>query len=146
MKIGELAAASSTPIETIRYYEREALLPAPPRTEGNFRLYESSHLERLRFIRHCRGLDMSLDEIRVLLRVRDGQTDDCGDVDALLDEHIAHVAGRIKDLKALARQLDDLRKRCCTPQSPDRCGILSGLEEGSLGSPAVVLSPARHVR
>ena len=64
MKIGELSTASSTAIETIRYYEREGLLPPPGRTEGNFRIYEASHLERLQFIRYCRGLDMSLDEVR----------------------------------------------------------------------------------
>lgn len=68
MKIGELSTAASTPIETIRYYEREGLLPAPARTQGNFRLYEGSHLERLQFIRYCRSLDMSLEEVRVLLK------------------------------------------------------------------------------
>jgi DNA-binding transcriptional MerR regulator len=68
MKIGELSTASSTPIETIRYYEREGLLPAPGRTDGNFRVYEAAHLGRLQFIRYCRGLDMSLDEVRVLLQ------------------------------------------------------------------------------
>ena len=86
MKIGELSTASSTAIETIRYYEREGLLPPPGRTEGNFRIYEAPHLERLQFIRYCRGLDMSLDEVRVLLRFKDAPAKDCGDVDALLDE------------------------------------------------------------
>ena len=68
MKIGELAAASDTVVETIRYYEREGLLPEPARTESNYRTYGDVHLARLQFIRYCRGLDMSLDEIRVLLR------------------------------------------------------------------------------
>ena len=71
MRIGELSRLSTTSIETIRYYEREGLLPSPARSPGNFRLYQPAHLERLQFIRHCRGLDMSLDEIRVLLRVKD---------------------------------------------------------------------------
>jgi len=131
MRIGELATASSTPIETIRYYEREGLLPAPGRTEGNFRIYEAPHLERLQFIRHCRGLDMSLDEVRVLLRFRDAPQDDCAGVNALLDEHIGHVARRIKELRALEKQLKELRQRCATVQGVDQCGILVGLKEGA---------------
>ena len=127
MKIGDLAAASSTPVETIRYYEREGLLLAPGRTQGNFRVYEAPHLERLQFIRHCRSLDMSLDEVRVLLRFRDEPRADCGDVNALLDEHIGHVSKRIKELRALEKQLKELRQRCGEARSGQECGILAGL-------------------
>jgi len=59
-------------VETIRYYEREGLLPVPARTGGNYRLYGTQHVERLRFIRNCRSLDMTHDEIRTLLAFRDG--------------------------------------------------------------------------
>lgn len=135
MKIGELSTASSTAIETIRYYEREGLLPSPGRTEGNFRIYEAPHLERLQFIRHCRGLDMSLDEVRVLLRFKDAPAEDCGDVDALLDEHIGHVSKRIKELRSLERQLKELRQRCSAPRSANQCGILAGLAEASQEAP-----------
>ena len=69
MKIGELAEATGTQIETIRYYEREGLLPEPGRSTGNYRIYDRVHADRLSFIRHCRALDMNLDEIRVLLRL-----------------------------------------------------------------------------
>ncbi|WP_395702281.1 Cd(II)/Pb(II)-responsive transcriptional regulator [Aquabacterium sp.] len=131
MKIGELAAASATPIETIRFYEREGLLPEPARSQGNFRLYEAPHLERLQFIRHCRGLDMSLDEVRVLLKFKDAPGDDCGDVNALLDEHVGHVARRIKELRALERQLRDLRQRCGSSRPTQACGILAGLDEAA---------------
>jgi Cd(II)/Pb(II)-responsive transcriptional regulator len=143
MKIGELATASSTAIETIRYYEREGLLPAPARTEGNFRVYAAPHLERLQFIRHCRGLDMSLGEVRVLLRFKDTPGDDCGDVNALLDEHVAHVSRRIKELRALERQLKELRRRCADARSGDRCGILAGLAQGAQEPTA---APQRHLR
>ena len=68
MKIGELAVATATQIETIRFYEREGLIPTPGRSTGNYRVYEASHVQRLIFIRRCRGLDMALDEIRTLLR------------------------------------------------------------------------------
>lgn len=129
LKIGDLASASATPVDTIRYYEREGLLPAPARTAGNFRLYEASHLERLQFIRHCRGLDMSLDEVRTLLHYRDCPEADCGDVNALLDEHIAQVSRRIRELRSLERQLKALRQRCSVAQPSAHCGILAGLAQ-----------------
>lgn len=88
MKIGELAKAAGTQVETIRYYEREGLLPLANRTEGNYRVYDSAHAQRLAFIRHCRCLDMTLDEIRVLLRFKDAPKDNCGEVDQLLEAHI----------------------------------------------------------
>ena len=96
MKIGELANMTGVQVETIRHYEREGLLPHTKRSEGNYRVYDESHGQRLSFIRHCRSLDMTLDEIRVLLRFRDAPTENCGEVNALLDEHIGHVALRVK--------------------------------------------------
>lgn len=146
MKIGELAQASATPIETIRYYEREGLLPAPARTEGNFRVYEAMHLERLQFIRHCRGLDMSLDEVRVLLRFRDAPASDCGDVNALLDAHIGHVSTRIKELRSLERQLKELRQRCSETQASEACGILSGLQAAAQEAAQVAPKTVGHLR
>ena len=101
LKIGELAARTDCPVETIRYYEREALLPAPTRSQGNYRLYGDTHVERLQFIRHCRSLDMTLDEVRSLLQFRDAPEENCGEVNALLDKHIGHVAQRIAELKKL---------------------------------------------
>ena len=67
MKIGELAAAAGLPVETVRFYEKQGLLPAPHRRENNYRRYDEGALQRLRFIGNCRALDMSLDEVRVLL-------------------------------------------------------------------------------
>ena len=131
MKIGELAKAAHTQVETIRYYEREGLLPETPRTEGNYRVYGSEHVDRLSFIRHCRGLDMTLDEIRVMLRFKDSPHENCGEVNALLDEHIGHVAARSKELKELERQLKTLRENCRESQQASQCGILSELSTAS---------------
>jgi Cd(II)/Pb(II)-responsive transcriptional regulator len=127
MKIGELAKQSGCSIETIRYYEREGLLAAPARSEGNFRLYGGQHAERLIFIRNCRALDMSHEEIRALLRVKDQNGQDCGDVATLLEAHIGHVAGRIAELQALEAQLIQLRQACGCRQAVAACGILQGL-------------------
>lgn len=129
MKIGEVASITSILIETIRYYEREGLLAAPPRTEGNFRVYDAKHVERLSFIRHCRSLDMALDEIRVLLHFKDAPADNCGEVNALLDTHIGHVTARIRELRELEQQLMGLRERCKQARDTAHCGILNGLSQ-----------------
>jgi Cd(II)/Pb(II)-responsive transcriptional regulator len=127
MKIGDLSKLTQTQVETIRYYEREGLLPEPNRTEGNYRIYGDSHAERLAFIRNCRSLNMTLDEIRQLLRFKDDPASDCGDVNALLDAHIGHVADRIRELRSLEKQLKSLRERCCETQTAANCGILCEL-------------------
>ncbi|MEO6744567.1 MAG: Cd(II)/Pb(II)-responsive transcriptional regulator [Caldimonas sp.] len=128
MKIGELALATGTPVESVRFYEREGLLPEPARTAGNYRVYEGSDVERLAFIRHCRSLDMALDEIRTLLRFKDAPVDNCSDVNELLDEHIGHVAARIAELRSLEAQLKQLRAQC-SASSGAACGILEELSQ-----------------
>ncbi|WP_374668408.1 Cd(II)/Pb(II)-responsive transcriptional regulator [Ramlibacter sp.] len=143
MKIGALAEATGTPVETIRFYEREGLLPPAARADNNYRQYEARHIERLAFIRQCRGLDMTLDEVRALIRLRDAPATDCTGIDALLDAHIGHVAQRIRELRALERELKDLRARCGEPDAVAACGILRGLDERGVASPAS--RPRRHV-
>jgi Cd(II)/Pb(II)-responsive transcriptional regulator len=133
MKIGELATASATAVDTIRHYEREGLLPPPARTASNYRDYDAAHLQRLQFIRACRGLDMSLDEIRLLLRHRDAPQEDCGEVNAVLDAHIAHVAQRVKELRALEKELRALRSACGGAGADAACGILQGLDAQGRG-------------
>lgn len=127
LKIGELAKRSGCLVETIRFYEKEGLLPQTVRSRGNFRLYGEEHAERLQFIRHCRSLDMTLDEIRDLLKFRDAPQDNCAEVNLLLDKHIAHVAQRIEELKVLEKQLISLRKLCQTPEAGKDCRILQNL-------------------
>jgi Cd(II)/Pb(II)-responsive transcriptional regulator len=127
MKIGELAKASGSSVETVRYYEREQLLPASARSEANYRVYTDTDVQRLSFIRYCRSLDMTLDEIRVLLRFKDAPTEDCGEVNALLDEHIGHVAARMRELRALEKHLKELRQQCLVAHAAANCGILRSL-------------------
>lgn len=127
MKIGELAQTTGTGVEAIRFYEREGLLPEPARSTGNYRVYAPEHVDRLAFIRHCRTLDMTLDEIRVLLRFKDAPHENCDQVNGLLEAHIAHVAYRIRELKALERDLKKLRGQCGRSREAKDCGILEGL-------------------
>jgi Cd(II)/Pb(II)-responsive transcriptional regulator len=134
LKIGELARRTQCQAETIRFYEREGLLPEPSRTAGNYRVYGRAHVERLAFIRNCRALDMTLDEIRQLLRFRDLPQDNCHAAHALLDEHVAHVAQRILELQQLERQLRALRRQCQPAREDKECGILGELSQAAGGT------------
>jgi Cd(II)/Pb(II)-responsive transcriptional regulator len=132
LKIGELAATCGCQAETIRYYEREGLLPAPARSEGNYRLYGPGHVDRLTFIRHCRSLDMTLGEIRRLLHFKDAPEENCGEVNILLDAHIAQIADRMVELKNLQTQMIALRTHCNQTQAAKHCGILKGLTKAGM--------------
>lgn len=142
MQIGALAQASDTPVATIRFYERAGLLPAPARTSGNYRHYDEQHAQRLGFIRRCRSLDMSLDEIRVLLAFRDSPQAQCGEVNGVLDTHLAEVRSRMTELRSLERQLRELRARCASPDAGQDCGILRELNQA--GATALA-SSAQHL-
>jgi DNA-binding transcriptional MerR regulator len=112
VSIGELAKTASTKVVTIRYYERVGLLPTPPRTSGNYRAYDREHVFQLRFIRRCRDLGFTLDQIRDLLRMSSRKEQDCTEVDRLAAAHLASVESKIADLKRLAVELRRLNK-CC---------------------------------
>lgn len=141
MKIGELAKLAACPVETVRYYEREGLLPPALRQQSNnYRRYSQAHLERLVFIRRCRSLDMTHDEIRALLEARQQPDASCAGINALIDAHLHHVQARVVELQALAAQLVELRSQCQAELSTRECGILHELEQP--GEP-VVASAAR---
>jgi len=112
----------------VRFYEKEGLLPAADRAANNYRSYGPRHLERLRFVRNCRALDMTHEEIHQLLQMETAGGD-CRGVNELLDAHIEHVDQRIAELLQLKQQLDALRQRCQQQQGVDECGILQGLAE-----------------
>lgn len=129
LRIGDLARRTACQAETIRYYERERLLPKPPRTHTNYRLYGQQHVDRLTFIRHCRALDMSLREIRALLRFYDAPRSNCHGANEVIDAHIDDIARRIEELKKLQTHLKDLRGMCTKAQPARTCGMLHVLAE-----------------
>ncbi|MBQ0937361.1 MerR family transcriptional regulator [Ideonella paludis] len=138
MKISDLARATDTPTETIRYYEREGLLPAPARGDNNYRRYSAAHLQRLQVIRRSRALGLSLDEVRALLAVMDEPEASCDRVSALIDAHLGHVAERLRELEALQQQLQALQAACHHSGPAQACGILQELWAGtSLATAAV---------
>lgn len=131
IKIGELAKRTESTVETIRYYEKEKLLPVTTRSEGNYRLYREEHVKRLQFILHCRTLGMTLKEVRILLQYWDKPDQDCGEVNSLLDEHIQTVEVRIGELMQLKQHLLVLRKKCVNEAPAESCGILHALADNS---------------
>lgn len=103
VSIGELSKQSDVNIETIRYYEKIGVMPAPGRSAAGYRIYGADHLKRLSFVRRSRQLGFSLDEIRELLRLVDGHAYTCAEVQALTLNHLAEIRRKIADLKRLKR-------------------------------------------
>lgn len=118
LAIGDLAKATATKVETIRWYERIGLLPVPGRTAGNYRAYSLEHLNRLSFIRRARDLGFSLEQVRGLLGLADDRARSCEAVDAIAREHLNEVERKIADLSALHRELDELIGQC-------QCGTIA---------------------
>ncbi len=127
MKIGTLASKSGCSVQTIRFYEKEGLLEPAQRSEGNFRLYDNTALSRLRFIKQCRSLDLSVREIRELLALNSSPDRDCSEVCQIMETHIQRVEQRLAELQHLREQLVALSQRCGRNQTVERCGILHKL-------------------
>ncbi|KAF1020600.1 MAG: HTH-type transcriptional regulator ZntR [Paracidovorax wautersii] len=124
-RIGQAAQAAGLSAASIRFYEKEGLLGPGTRSEASYRLYSDEDVHRLRFIRLCRALDMSLDEVRTLLALDLRDHADCERAQQTLDEHLRHVHERMAELRALERDLQSLRA-CCDGQGP-HCGIMEAL-------------------
>jgi Cd(II)/Pb(II)-responsive transcriptional regulator len=131
MQIGELAKRSGCQAETVRYYERLGLLPQPERTAGNYRVYSDEHLERLRFIRNCRAIDMTLDDVHRLLYFRDRPDLACLEINELLDTHIERLDDQVRELLRLQQYLRELRTCCDSPRTAGDCGILAALDSAA---------------
>jgi DNA-binding transcriptional MerR regulator len=112
LTIGDLAKATGTKVETIRYYERIGLLPAPDRTSGNYRAYGKSDLGRLSFILRARALGFGLQQVRELLGLSDQKQRSCEAVDVIARDHLADLDRKLADLKALRRELDSIIRQC----------------------------------
>ena len=110
--IGDLARQTGTKVETIRWYERDGIMPAPARTEGGHRLYTRTHLDRLAFIRHARELGFPLEDVREMLRLADAPERPCADADAIARAHLVAVRSRIARLQALEAELARMVTAC----------------------------------
>jgi MerR family mercuric resistance operon transcriptional regulator len=113
LAIGTLSKRTGSSVETIRYYERAGLLPAPVRSAGGYRLYGSQHLKRLTFVRRARALGFSIDGVRRLLDLADHRLRPCAEVRVLAGAHLADVRAKIADLEAMERALAENRRQVC---------------------------------
>jgi len=126
--IGEVSRQTSVNIETIRYYERIAIMPKPDRTSGGNRQYNHHQLKRLFFIRRCRELGFTLEEIRELLGMVDRDDFTCNEVHAMTVRHLTSVKNKLADLKRLEVSLNDMVSQCSKGDVP-QCPIIDTLYE-----------------
>lgn len=125
---GEIATASGVNGETIRYYEKIALMPKTMRGDNGYRLYQEKHLKRLQFIRRCRELGFSLKEIRELLSLVDKKTYTCAEVQERTMKHLEDVKSKMRDLKKMERSLKKMVSECDGGLVPE-CPIIDMLNE-----------------
>lgn len=133
LKIGQLAEQGEVNLQTIRYYEREGLLPKPPRLASGYRIFSSDAVRRVRFIKRAQELGFSLKEIKELLAIRVDPERDCSGVQKFAKAKMADIEQKIRTLKAMKRVLSGLAAACpgCGPLS--ECPILESLEpEGDI--------------
>ena len=129
LTIGDLAERTGVTPETIRYYEREGVIPRAARSgTGGYRQYGTADAERLRFVRRARDLGFSLEEVRELLALAAGDpTRPCGDVNQIAHAHLAQVDAKLGQLRALRRELSRLIDACDRNASLGDCSLLSAL-------------------
>ena len=128
MKIGEMASRVGCSIQTIRYYEREGLLPTARRSSGNFRLYGQEELAILTFIKHCRALDIPLGDIKVLLQLKASPNSSCDSINTMIARHLEKVRQKVEELHALEASLVEMANSCQDDRTITDCGILHSLE------------------
>jgi len=130
--IGEVARLTGLKIPTIRFYEAEGLVPAPPRTESGRRLYADAAVRRLAFIRHARGLGFELDDIRSLLDLTDAPDRPCADADQIARRHLAAVEARIAQLEQLRIELSRIARACAGGRPVAQCRVIEALSDAPI--------------
>lgn len=141
-RIGEAADQAGVSVANIRYYEKEGLLSPGARGDNNYRVYTEQDIHQLRFIRMCRAMDMSLDEVRGLLSLDLRKKADCALANVALDEHIGHVQERMAELGVLLQELQGLRNRC--NGQGQKCRVIEALHKKADDLPAAVPRPKPH--
>lgn len=127
MNIGQLSRRTGVPIDTVRYYEKQQLLPPPTRTASGYRHYEADDLLRLTFIRRAKTLGFTLEEIRDLLALSRADDGDMAAIRAAAASKLADVEQRIAELTRVRDGLQTLLSACPGHGALDQCPILSAL-------------------
>ncbi len=129
---GQLAEAAQVNIETLRYYERRGLIPAPPRSPANYRRYPRHTVNRVRFVKHAQDLGFSLDEIRELLSLRATRGAKSAEVKKRAAKKIEEVSERIRALERMRSALRHLIAQCSGEGPIEECTILHAIETGDV--------------
>ena len=129
MKIGELAQQADVNIDTVRYYERQGLLPEPQRLRSGYRQYQLGDVSRLRFVRRAKALGFTLEEIRELLALSSHREHDMGSLKAAAEQKLAGVEAKLAELARIRDGLRTLIKACPGHGALDACPILHALDE-----------------
>ena len=145
LRIGEAARRTGVSAANIRYYEKEGLLQPALRADNDYRHYAEHDLHRLRFIRMCRSMDMSLDEVRSLLALEGHNPGDCHTASQTVEAHLGHVRQRLAELQRLEATLQALKQQCDGQQAP--CNLIAALHAQADRLHPVAPEPAakRHV-
>ena len=130
MTIGAAAKAADVAIDTVRYYERNGLLPEPPRRASGYRAYRDEDVQRLRFIRRAKQLGFSLEEIRGLLELSQQNEQGVPGVHATAAARLAELDARIEELERVRNGLRQLVQACPGHGTPHECPILKALTAG----------------
>ena len=125
--IGQLAQATEVPTSTVRYYERIGLLQPEGRSSGNYRMYSAAALKRLRFIRLAHATGFTLEDVTMLLNLRDGSTVPCLKVQALLKERLADTERRLTALHQVQHVLKSSLKLCRRSERSGRCQVIDDI-------------------
>jgi MerR family mercuric resistance operon transcriptional regulator len=131
LRTGELARLAEVKIDTLRFYERQGLLPVPPRRASGYRAYPPESVELVRFIRRAQELSFTLREIRELLALREVPRATCGDVVVLARRKVEEIDAKISDLRAMRAALADLLGGCTGTAPIAQCPIIESLAGGA---------------
>jgi MerR family mercuric resistance operon transcriptional regulator len=125
LPIGAIARAAGVNVETIRYYQRRGLLTEPKKPLGSHRRYALSTADRVAFIKRAQELGFTLDEVKALLRLEDGQS--CDQTRALAEQKLGLIEERLADLNRMRRLLKALISDCSAGKGPRSCPIIATL-------------------
>jgi MerR family copper efflux transcriptional regulator len=125
---GELAGRCGVNLQTLRYYEREGLLPEPPRTAAGYRTFPPDSVTRVQFIKHAQALGFTLEEVKELLALRVDPMTTCADVQKRAEAKVADIERKIKRLEAIKAALTELAAACSGEGPASSCSLLEALE------------------
>tara|TARA_R110000868_G_scaffold93618_2_gene258930 strand:- start:7867 stop:8286 length:420 start_codon:yes stop_codon:yes gene_type:complete len=126
--IGQVAERSGVGIETVRFYEREGLIPKPNRSSSGYRLFDDETIARLQFIRRAKELGFTLNEIKELLSLRLNATTSCADIKSRAEAKITNIDEKIRTLRRMKTALKKLTSQCNSQGSVNECSILDALD------------------